>query len=322
MSILPAVVTLYTDHLREACSAIAPFPSGNGGAGWSAGLPGSHLPPWTPAAAGQFPIPLLGAAGRAAPRPTAPPATDKRRGRRCPRLRLSPGLPVDPGRPPPATTSGRRMWPGRALVGFPVVDEDAAPARCRSSSGSDATPPEIRRQEKSRLPTQGDIAGRPSRRLLARFKQTEISDGAAMLIGTDWPAAHREARQLTAPITLVHFTSIVLSATMTSQIGAAKSGGGTTIQGLQLEAAMPSLIDAFNQMRHRGLVAERECYCRHCAPDVILATTRQATRNPGLCLRRRMWAGSPREPASGSPRLRLGDQRTSGLKRARLRRHR
>jgi hypothetical protein len=38
---------------------------------------------------------------------------------------------------------------------------------------------------------------------------------------------------------------------------------------------MPCLIEAFKEMRRRGLIAKRVCYCEHCGPDKMLEAARQ-----------------------------------------------
>jgi hypothetical protein len=38
---------------------------------------------------------------------------------------------------------------------------------------------------------------------------------------------------------------------------------------------MPSLIKAFKQMRRRGLIAKRECYCQHCSEEMMLEAAKR-----------------------------------------------
>jgi len=38
---------------------------------------------------------------------------------------------------------------------------------------------------------------------------------------------------------------------------------------------MPSLTKAFKQMRRRGLIAKRECYCEHCSEEMMLEAAQQ-----------------------------------------------
>jgi hypothetical protein len=42
------------------------------------------------------------------------------------------------------------------------------------------------------------------------------------------------------------------------------------------EIDMPCLIEAFKQMRDRGLIAKRECYCEHCGQEIMLQEVQQS----------------------------------------------